>query len=174
MPELDLDDSAVSSSIPKVKRKLAAGLFQWLGRGLAVVALCGIGMVLRDRPSRVVLPFPWQSSLRGDLHEELRASRHKGIDRAAKTFHLVEGRFPDRLEELRDRSLISEDDLLDEEGRLVVFLSEGVSYVVQSREDGGLLASTASTEAITGDFILDPDFVQVLPESEAVPLVLLD
>ena len=34
MPELDLDDSAVSSSIPKVKRKLAAGLFQWLGREL--------------------------------------------------------------------------------------------------------------------------------------------
>jgi hypothetical protein len=146
----------------------------WAGRALALLlALLVAGAVLRV-PDSVMIPFPWQLRERTALARDQRAALYLKIDRAAKTWFLLKGSFPDRLEELVQAALLSSADLNDPEGHPLRYTANEESYTLQPMDGGKPVPGTEATEAITGNFLLDPEVLTVAPESQAAPLVLLD
>jgi hypothetical protein len=139
----------------------------------ALLALL-LAAVLVLAPGAVVLPFPWQDGEREALAREQRASLYMKVDRAAKTFFLLEGRFPERLSQLQEAGFLSALDLRDPQGRQLQYKKSEESYTLQPIEKGKPVEGTEMTEAITGNFLLDPEFLATPAESSAVPLVLLD
>ncbi len=128
---------------------------------------------MSSQPSRLLLPFPWQGGLRATLVEQLRSAGYLKVERAAKTFFLLEGRFPDSLSELVEQRLLNPEDLTDPEGQLLAYSALPSSYLIQPQGDGELPPSSSRVETVIGDFLLDPEFV--VPElAEVPPLVLLD
>jgi hypothetical protein len=146
----------------------------WGGRALALLlALLVVGS-LRWVPNSVMVPFSWQERERTALARDQRAALYLKIDRAAKTWFLLKGSFPDRLEELVQAALLSPADLKDPEGHPLRYTASEESYTLQPMAGGKPVAGTEATEAITGNFLLDPEVLNVAPESQAAPLVLLD
>lgn len=137
---------------------------------LAVLALAALVLA----PSAVVIPFPWQEEERLALTHEQRASLYLKIDRAAKTWFLLEGRFPERLSQLADAGFLSPRDLSDPQGRPFQYSATEESYTLHPVVGGEPLEGEDATEAITGNFLLDPGFLSLPTESSAQPLVLLD
>jgi hypothetical protein len=121
-----------------------------------------------------MIPFPWQQQAREALARDQRAALYLKIDRAAKTWFLLKGSFPDRLEELIQAGLLSPADLTDPEGHPLRYAASEESYSLQPLERGRPVPGAETTEAITGNFLLDPEVLNVPPESQAAPLVLLD
>jgi hypothetical protein len=146
----------------------------WVGRVLAaLLALLVVGALVR-MPDSLMIPFPWQQQAREALARDQRAALYLKIDRAAKTWFLLKGSFPDRLEELVQARLLSPADLTDPEGHPLRYTASEESYSLQPLERGRSVPGTETTEAITGNFLLDPEVLTVPPESQAAPLVLLD
>ena len=137
---------------------------------LATLAL----VLLFLAPSAAVIPFPWQGEERAALAREQRAALYLKIDRAAKTWFLLEGRFPERLAQLVDAGFLSPSDLSDPHGRPLEYAATEESYTLQPLVDGKPVAGEETSEAITGNFLLDPGFLTLPTESAAQPLVLLD
>jgi hypothetical protein len=142
-------------------------------RLLALAAAVLAVTVLLGRPDRLVLPFPWQAGQRQELAQVQRAALHLKIDRAAKTFFLLEGHFPDDLALLAAAGLLGRSDLRDPQGYPLSYRTQGESYTIQPLADDLPVAGVEAAEAITGNFLLDPGFITVTPDSRA-PLVLLD
>jgi hypothetical protein len=138
--------------------------------GLAVV----LAAALLSRPEALILPFPWQTRERADLAQDQRASLYLKIDRAAKTYFLLEGHFPSRLAVLQQAGLLAGGDLRDPQGHAFRYAVTEESYSLQPLEGEQPIAGTETSEAITGNFLLDPEFLNVPTESTAPPLVLLD
>jgi len=146
----------------------------WGGRALALLlALLVAGSVWRV-PDSVMIPFSWQRRERTALARDQRAALYLKIDRAAKTWFLLKGSFPDRLTELVQAGLLSPADLEDPEGYPLRYTANEESYTLQPMDGGKPVPGTEATEAITGNFLLDPEVLTVAPESQAAPLVLLD
>jgi len=146
----------------------------WVGRALAgLLAALVIASLLRA-PDALMIPFPWQDREREALARDQRASLYLKIDRAAKTWFLLKGSFPDHLQDLVNAGLLSSGDLEDPEGRPLRYAAAEESYTLQPLERGKPVADAEAAEAITGNFLLDPEFLNVPPESTAAPLVLLD
>ncbi|HSS79160.1 MAG TPA: DUF4388 domain-containing protein [Thermoanaerobaculia bacterium] len=146
----------------------------WGGRALALLlALLVAGAVWRV-PDSVMIPFSWQRRERTALARDQRAALYLKIDRAAKTWFLLKGSFPDRLTELVQAGLLSPADLEDPEGYPLRYTANEESYTLQPMDGGKPVPGTEATEAITGNFLLDPEVLTVAPESQAAPLVLLD
>jgi hypothetical protein len=146
----------------------------WVGRVLAaLLALLVVGALMRA-PDSLMIPFPWQQQAREALARDQRAALYLKIDRAAKTWFLLKGSFPDRLEELIQAGLLSPADLTDPEGHPLRYAASEESYSLQPLERGRPVPGAETTEAITGNFLLDPEVLNVPPESQAAPLVLLD
>lgn len=148
---------------PSVLPRVAAAV-------LATLAL----LVIVLAPAAVVVPFPWQQEERLDLAREQRASLYLKIDRAAKTWFLLEGRFPERLSQLVEAGFLSPGDLADPQGRPFQYSATEESYTLHPLVEGEPLSGEEATEAITGNFLLDPGFLTLPAESSAQPLVLLD
>jgi hypothetical protein len=157
----------VEAPVEEVRRplltKLAAAVLAALTLAVLVLA-----------PGAVVIPFPWQGEERLALAREQRASLYLKIDRAAKTWFLLEGRFPERLSQLVEAGFLSPRDLRDPQEHPLQYSATGESYTLQPILDGGPVEGAETSEAITGNFLLDPDFLAVPAESAAQPLVLLD
>ncbi|MBW8875147.1 MAG: DUF4388 domain-containing protein [Acidobacteria bacterium] len=146
----------------------------WAGRALAgLLTLLVVGSLWRV-PDTVMIPFSWQQRERAALARDQRAALYLKIDRAAKTWFLLKGSFPDRLEELVEAGLLSPDDLKDPEGHPLRYAAGEESYTLQPMAGGKPIPGAEATEAITGNFLLDPEVLNVRPESQAAPLVLLD
>jgi hypothetical protein len=75
---------------------------------------------------------------------------------------------------LRDAGLLARRDLRDPVGYPFQYVTTDESYILQPLYQNRPLPGTESTEAITGNFLLDPELVSVTPESTRAPLVLLD
>jgi hypothetical protein len=149
----------------------------WIGQLLASAAAIGAVLffaLLVLRPSAVLLPFPWLRQDRATFDRQLRIARALVIDRSARTYFLGEGRYPDRLGELVERGLLAERMRFDPAGHSYQFRPDAVSYVLESGRGPGSSAGSSTTESISGDFVVDPEFFQGLREDESVPLVLLD
>jgi hypothetical protein len=146
----------------------------WGGRALALLlALVVVGALWRV-PDSLMVPFSWQARERTALARDQRAALYLKIDRAAKTWFLLKGSFPDRLEDLVQAALLSPADLRDPEGHPLRYTASEESYTLQPMDGGKPVPGTEATEAITGNFLLDPEVLNVAPESQASPLVLLD
>jgi hypothetical protein len=146
----------------------------WVGRTLAALLAALVLASLLLLPDSLMIPFPWQERERDVLVRDQRAALYLKIDRAAKTWFLLKGSFPDRLQDLVAAGLLSSADLEDPEGRPLRYIASEESYTLQPLQRAKPLAGAEETEAITGNFLLDPEFLNVSPESTAAPLVLLD
>ncbi|MES1241107.1 MAG: DUF4388 domain-containing protein [Acidobacteriota bacterium] len=145
-----------------------------LARVAAVLLALLMVAVLFLVPGAAVIPFPWQGEERLALAHEQRASLSLKIDRAAKTWFLLEGRFPERLSQLVQAGYLSPRDLVDPEGHPLQYSATEESYTLQPTKAGKPVRGAETTEAITGNFFLDPEFLTLPEESAAQPLVLLD
>jgi hypothetical protein len=125
-------------------------------------------------PRRLLLPYPWQDQARTSLERNQRAAQYLQIDRAARTFFLLEGHYPDGLQELVAANLLSPKALADPAGRRLAYSAENLAYEVQPVVGGEPVAELGVREAITGDFLLDPDFLDLPEKPDRPPLVLLD
>jgi hypothetical protein len=141
-----------------------------LAAGLVLIAAA----VLLFRSEALILPFPWQSRERADLAQDQRASLYLKIDRAAKTSFLLEGHFPATLAQLQKEGLLSGGDLSDPQGHPFRYSVTEQSYVLEPLQGGAPIPGAETSEAVTGNFFLDPEFLAVPTESTAPPLVLLD
>ena len=168
---------------PTAARPRPAGAFAGGRLADAVVPLCGLllavllvlGVALS--PSRFLLPLPWQQGERTAHHAVERQASYQTIDRAAKTYFLLEGRFPDDLASLQELSMLDADDLRDPAGVPLVYRPQEDSYELApdlAQTGGTGTEALASTEAITGNFLLDPEFLSAGPTNGQAPLVLLD
>jgi hypothetical protein len=128
------------------------------------------GVALRPR----VLPLPWQGEERDVFDRTQRTAEFLKIDRAARTHFLVEGRYPDDLSRLVAIGTLDPRDERDAAGRRLAYSTDGVSYTLQPVERGEALAELGSTEGITGDFLLDADFLKIPRGRDEAPLVLID
>jgi hypothetical protein len=155
-------------------RPVAPPSLAWTGRLLAAaLVVLAIASLLRFSDA-LMLPFPWQERERGDLIRERRSALYLKIDHAAKTWFLLKGSFPDRLEDLVAAGLLSAADLKDPQGHPILYVASEDSYTLEPVESGRPVLGAETSEAITGNFLLDPEFLKLSNESTAQPLVLLD
>ncbi len=143
------------------------------GRLLAMLPLVVAGLVLFRTPLAAILPFPWQAAQRGAVVQALAGSAYLRLDQAAKAYFLLEGSFPPALEELRRRGLVGRAELSDPLGRPFAWAAQATTYDVAPVVAGVSLAEEGATEAVTGSFLLDSDFL-TLVRVDRKPLVLLD
>ena len=171
----DADDAAGPFRRMKVEARPAPPTsLGWVGRSLAAVLTVLVIAALLRVPDSLLLPFPWQAHERETLVRDQRAALYLKIDRAAKTWFLLKGSFPDHLQDLVAAGLLSSADLKDPEGRPLQYVAGEESYTLRPLEHGRPVPGTEATEAITGNFLLDPEVLSSTPESTATPLVLLD
>ena len=135
---------------------------------LAVLAAAFLG------PSRMLLPFPGQEGPRAALEKQRRIGRNIVLDRGARTFYLLEGRYPASIEELVGRRLAPERALRDPAGARLTLESEAETYRIHPVERGETASEPGVADSIAGDFLLDPKFFAGLREEVGIPLVLLD
>ena len=148
---------------------------------LAIALVVAITVVLLARPGASLLPYPWQDNQRTTLERQLRQSLFLKIDRAAKVYFLVMAHYPDSLDDLVDFGLLSPADLDDPAGYRLAYSTDEVGYRIDALNprataggtDRGAAEGLSTTESITGDFLLDPQWLRVAATEEA-PLVLLD
>lgn len=138
----------------------------WSGRALALLPLAILFVVFVRFPLHLFLPFPWQEEPRQVAEAEMRAVSYQTIDRAAKTYYLLESRFPDQLRQLVELGLLDESDLRDPQGRSFAWSPAEETYRLDDAD--------GVVETISGNFLLDPAFLVHGADAEAVPLVLLD
>jgi hypothetical protein len=140
---------------------------------LAAAMAAAVIAALRLAPQAIPFPFPWQGNERAALLRSQRDAFFQKIDGAAKTYFLLEGRFPDRLSHLAQAGLLSPADLRDPRGEPLLYSAHEESYSLQPVENGRPLAELGTSGAITGNFFLDP-LLFVPSPSSTPPLILLD
>ncbi|MEM7581980.1 MAG: DUF4388 domain-containing protein [Acidobacteriota bacterium] len=146
---------------------------RWVGPVLATLcAVCLLWSFSRQQTS-VLLPFPWQEGQRGTVERSLRQSLYLKLDRAAKTYFLVAVHYPSSLDEMAELGLISQADTRDQSGGYLAYSTDDVTYRIVPQLDGHGAQEQSTTEAITGDFLLDPQFLRTA-SSDVPPLYLLD
>ncbi|HKI85964.1 MAG TPA: DUF4388 domain-containing protein [Thermoanaerobaculia bacterium] len=139
---------------------------------LVIATLVALILGLRLNPGDILLPFPWQAPQQARLSGvAVRATLLK-VDSAAKTYYLLHGRFPANLGLLEKAGLLGSQDLSAPTGDELVFHASGESYELTTA--GTSPGRPTSREAITGNFLLDPQFAGKSSQPQAPPLVLLD
>jgi hypothetical protein len=141
---------------------------------LAIGLALALAAALLFAPGAILLPFPWEKGEREAFAREERTSLYLKIDRAAKTHFLLEGRFPESLAQLRAAGFLSGRDLEDTQGHALQYTPGEESYTLQPLARGKPIQGTETSEAITGNFFLDPELLALPTESTTAPLVLLD
>ncbi|HEX5715538.1 MAG TPA: DUF4388 domain-containing protein [Thermoanaerobaculia bacterium] len=168
------DEPEATGQFRKMKVEEAEARRPVLMKALAAVLATLALLLLILAPAAVVIPFPWQDAERLALAGQQQASLYQKIDRAAKTWFLLEGRFPERLAQLVEAGFLSPRDLADPQGRPFQYSVTEESYTLQPLVNGKPVPGEGTTEAITGNFLLDPGFLSLPAQSSAQPLVLLD
>lgn len=156
----------ISAPVPKPARATSAPP-PWLARLLAVGLLVAVAVYCLPGPWRIFLPFPWHADLRQAFDTERQAGVFLQVERAARTFFLLEGRFPESLAELEQVGLLRGDEVVDARGGELGYSTTATSFSLQGQ--GG----ASRTEGIGGNFLLDPEFQERAARDEP-PLVLLD
>ena len=158
--ELDAGDEPEAEALPG---RRAAALPAWLPATLAAGLAAALLAALLAAPGRFLLPFPLQEPEREALAALQAQARDHTVDRAAKTFFLLEGRFPESLEQLVAVDLLEPGDVRTPTGEPLAYEPHEDSYLLGER-----------SEAITGNFLLDPELFGPTAVSTRAPLVLLD
>ncbi len=160
--KMKIEAQAAPSEQPLIPSLLASGF----------ILLLAFAVLFRSEAA--LLPFPWQATEREALGEDLRTSLYLKVDQAAKTGYLLDGHFPASLADLVTAGLLGRADLRDPRGRPLRYEPGEESYTLQPLDGGKPVAGTETSEAVTGNFLLDPDILTVPAESAEHPLVLLD
>jgi hypothetical protein len=144
-----------------------------LSAGLAIAMLALV--LAGGSVPRLLQPFPWQEADRHRLETLRVTALHRGLAGKLKTYHILYGVFPLDLRPLVDIGLVSASDLADSRGRGVAFetLDEGFVLSMVEEEGGGTEGPRASV-SVDGDFLLDPDFIQVEGRPGGMAVQLLD
>ena len=162
---------------PREPEPLSNRSGQWatlLARLLAVAGLLAVLAVPFHAWSGLLLPLAWQQDLRAHVERDQRTSLYERIDRAARTYFLLEGHFPDELLELVEVRVLPMHALHDPEGHFLAYSTDDVTYALQPMEGGEPVQQLSVREGIGGDFLLDPEFLNLPQGAEKAPLVLLD
>ena len=140
-----------------------------------ILALVVVGAVV-FAPSRVLLPFPWLAREQVAQESTYDSLLLVKIDQAAETFFLLEGRFPDRLQDLVALGLLQPEDLVDAQGRTLSYSAAAGAFQVRPVSVEGVADEPpGGRQTIAGNFLLDPDFLApVRDQAEEPALVLLD
>ena len=137
---------------------------------LALAAV--LAFVIARSPAPVLFPAPAADGGR-EAYERLRRLERFGlIDQAARTFHLLEGRYPVGIEELLARDLLSRRAAVDPRGSELVLRSEVDAYQIVL--SSGAASPSGLREGVFGNFLLDHRLFSGLEEEGGVPLVLID
>ena len=142
-------------------------------RVLGVGLIAALVVFLLIDPGRYLLPFPWQGGLRQALLDEQTSAAYLKLDRAAKTWFLLEGQFPEQLSDLATNGSLGAVDMVDPAGRPLGYAAQIASYLVYPLGEGDPAPGSSRTEPITGDFLLDPEFITP-PTEPITPLVLIE
>jgi len=147
--------------------------FAWPARILGIGAFGLLVILALSDHGRFLLPYPWQEGLRQAVLDEQTSAAYLRIDRGAKTSFLLNGHFPETLNGLVIDSYLNPQDLIDPAGRRLGYASQVAGYLIYPKDEGDASPVGSRTEAVTGNFLLDPEFV---PERavEQPALVLLD
>ncbi|MCP4657704.1 MAG: DUF4388 domain-containing protein [bacterium] len=154
----------------------ATALQPWIGTCLAALLLVLLGLVLVRRPASYLQPFPWQENQRSTVERQLRQALFLKIDRATRSYFLMEAHYPDTLQELVGFGLLSPEDLEDPGGHSLRYSPDTESYQsykIDVLVKGKALDGLGTSEATTGDFFLDPQFIAP-DEATEKPLYLID
>lgn len=149
----------------------------WIGRLIAACALVATALLFTLYALRfgaLALPYPWMRDDRAAFERQQRVARALAIDRGARTFFLLEGHYPDRLEELVGRRILRPRQLMDPSGHPYRYRADAVSYLLETVDPESGTLGTATSESIAGDFAVDPEFFGGLREDDGIPLILLD
>ena len=146
---------------------------EWIGTVLPLAAMVLLVAVLSWGPNLILYPGFWLEPERLAFEQQTRMSVYLKIDRAAKTFFLLEGRFPEDLQTLVARNLLSSGDVVGSGGRLLRYHPGDRGYRIPPAADG-IDPGINHPEAIAGDFFLDPEYVVRASAEVEMPLVLLD
>ena len=146
---------------------------RWLAGG-CVAALTALVFVAAGHPAKLLFPFPWLRHERSTFERQVRVAQALRIDRAARTYFLLEGDYPARLAELVERQLLSADVLRDPAGGDLGYRTEALSYTLLAKGPGSGASTLTVTETVLGDFAVDPEFFRGLSQGAGIPLVLLD
>lgn len=153
--------------------KAGSDLLRKIGPGLAAVLLLGLALGLLLRPAAILLPFPWLETPRVAFERDLRQSLYLDVDRQAKTYFLITAHYPDSLAEMVGWGLLGSGDLRDPAGYGLEYSGADVSYTIQVKDGDQEVEGLGTTEAITGDFLVDPQFFRTGAAAES-PLVFLE
>ncbi len=160
---------AQSEAVPAIDR-----IPRWIWWVLpATAAGLVIAVVLWGR-NMVLYPGFWLEPERLAFEQQTRSTAYQKVDRAAKTFFLLEGRFPEDLHTLVARDLLSPGDVVGPSGKVLTYVPGDRGYMILPALKDGTDPGINEPEAIAGDFFLDPEYVVRIPEDSAAPLVLLD
>jgi hypothetical protein len=158
----------------KIEQAPVAAPLQRTARWLALVPAALLLWWVIQLPARLLLPFPWQEEQRTALAHEQRTALYLKVDRAAKTYFLMKGHFPESLGTLPGLGLLSGQDLRDPLRRSLAYSVSEEGYTVKPvGEDRQPISGEGFGETITGNFSLDPELLSPGTDS-GVPLVLLD
>jgi hypothetical protein len=152
----------------------AEGMVAWGARILALVVAALLAIQLFQQPQQALLPFPWLQEQRLGFIAQQRQAAHLSIDGAAKTYFLMNGRFPEQLDTLVEGGLLPREMLRDPQGYPLHYQPGAVHYQLVPLSSGETLMELSTTEAITDNFLLDLDFFSIPGSSLQKPLVLLD
>ncbi len=159
---------------PRPRRERFPASTPWPSRVMGIGLWAAAVVLLITQPTRILLPFPWQGGLREDYRKEQRRLIHFNVEQAATTFFLLNGRYPEELGELESARLLSAQDRFDPSGEPLVLSSATASFAVETDPLSETASETSLTSTITGNFLLDPEFVSEPAGSSEPPLVLLD
>jgi len=145
----------------------------WPARILGLLIAVVLMVVILTEPGELLLPFPWQEGLRQAMLDDQTSAAYLKIDRAAKTSFLLDGHFPETLEGLQRNVFLTPQDLVDPAGRRLGYAAQVAGYLIYPLDEGEAAPGASRTETVTGNFLLDPEFV---PDRavKIPPLVLLD
>ncbi len=168
LPDLDASGLGMRAEAGGV---VETGLWHgWLAGALGALMALSALWVFLERPIFLAFPGQWQEAQRGALERQVRRSQYLRIDRAARTFFLMDAHFPDALGELVGQGLLSSKDLRGVSGRLLSYSGEDVIYRIGSAAAGD---ASERIETIEGDFHLDSNLAPSSPANQA-PLYLID
>ncbi|RMH28428.1 MAG: hypothetical protein D6692_05445, partial [Planctomycetota bacterium] len=144
-----------------------------VGYGLAALAAGLLVAVLVAKPLAILWPAPWQQEQRGIAERRLRQALFQRVDRATRTYYLMEASFPRTLVELVDRRLISPRDLTDPSGRPLRIEAGDERYVLSLQGGDEAAFDARLVEATADDFFLAAERLDVETTGEP-PLYLID
>ena len=158
--------------MPAVAPRLASRGARRLAVGLELVAALALALVAWRAPGHLLFATPDLDPSREAYERLRRLSRQDLVDRAARTYHLLEGRYPGRLDELVERQLLPSRARFDLSGEPYVIRASTEQYYLTIASDAE--ASQGAREGVYGDFLLDRELFASLDEEGGVPLALID